>query len=185
VAISTICIIVENSIFEEERSKQYYFEINMKSSADSFAQLYYNVGNGLSEKNSTIQHVKKRTGFKRIKFIVPKKKIYCFRFDPSQTSGSIIIKGIRIINRFSGEIMDITLNSLKSFNQINNLELKDGLLHITNDQKSNGPIFYFEVDYPITYSFIKKTASLFYYEIKKFIIILTLSFTAIFLLFYH
>ncbi len=70
----------------------YYLSIKGKSSTDSFAQVFYDAGNGYREEDSVTKVVNKSTAFETLRFPLPARRIKALRVDPLTKGGTMEIK---------------------------------------------------------------------------------------------
>jgi len=74
----------------------------MTSSVDANAQVYFDIGNGLHEKDSAKCRVEKGWKFQILKFPLPWKPIQYIRFDPLNAPGTIELKEIKLVDECDG-----------------------------------------------------------------------------------
>ena len=77
-------------------SMAYYLRLVAKSSTDSEAQVFYDIGKGFREEDSVKLIVKKSIGFRQLSFPIPAGPINGLRFDPLDCGGTLEIKQITI-----------------------------------------------------------------------------------------
>jgi hypothetical protein len=84
------------SYYWHVHSMPYYLSIVAKSSTDSNAQVFYDIGNGFQEEDSAKTIVKKSSDFGQLSFQIPAGPINGLRFDPLDCEGTLEIKQITI-----------------------------------------------------------------------------------------
>jgi hypothetical protein len=179
-AISSLIIILD--YFQELIPHSYFLRIVMKSSVESTAQVYYDIGNNLNEEDSVTHKVYESDDFRKFDFKLPLATIYFLRFDPLKTEGKFEIKSAQIINDQNKILKNINLNSITPLNQILMFKLrkeKNTLICLTT-KNANDPILNLNVSYEIpwlsrlyyNYKFDEK------HTLKLFLIVFILSFSA-------
>ncbi len=125
----------------------------MTSSVDADAQVYFDVGNGLHEKDSAKYRVKKGWVFQVLKFPLPRKPIQYIRFDPLDASGKIELKEMSLVDEFGGLIQTIDLHTIKPFHQISSIKIDNDVLLASTDATANDPMLYLNLQYPIQHAY--------------------------------
>jgi hypothetical protein len=117
-----------------------YFEISLKSPVEDGARLYFDLGHGLSEKNSRGFTLQGDNQYHRYRIDIPVDSIRLFRFDPPTTpEGSIVIDHAAIVDSAGRTIETLDLTKWKPHYQIKYSDLRDGKLTIVTDEKANDP----------------------------------------------
>jgi hypothetical protein len=82
------------------RPSQLHLTLEMAASSPSMAQLFWNVGKGFNEDDSSRLRVssKSLTSFDRLSFALPDRKLRGLRFDPLTNEGRVVIRNIEIDN---------------------------------------------------------------------------------------
>lgn len=181
VAIFIALVFVIVDAFQECRVTQLFLNVNIKSSVDSVAQLYYDLGNGLNEKDSTRCRVYRSEGFQVLKFYFPNKPVQYIRFDPVNTEGSFSLKEIQLFDKFNRLIRTIDLQTIKPLHQISSIGIEDDILVVKTQVNANDPMLYLDLPYPMSHTMKYNFAAFFDHAYKKFIIVFTLSFAAMLL----
>ena len=166
--------------FQEWKVPQLYLKVTMTSSVDANAQVYFDIGNGLNEKDSAKCMVEKRWKFQVLKFPFPWKPIQYIRFDPLNSPGKIALKEIKLVDEFDGLIQAIDLQVLKPLHQISSIDIENDLLVASTDTNANDPMLYLNLQYPIKYTYNLKDCIIqnLTHIPKKFVIVFVLSCTA-------
>ena len=116
-----------------------YFQVIMKSSTYDVAKVYYDLGGGLSEKDSTEVQIIGDQRFHDYRFKIPQGVIGSFRFDPLTNQGSVTIKNIEIVSGFGKRIGSVDLGQLRPAHQIKKLDIRDDELTVITEEKANDP----------------------------------------------
>lgn len=166
--------------FQEWKVPQLYLKATLTSSVDANAQVYFDIGNGLNEKDSAKCMVEKRWKFQVLKFPFPWKPIQYIRFDPLNSPGKIALKEIKLVDEFDGLIQAIDLHALKPLHQIRSIGVENDLLVASTDTNANDPMLYLNLQYPIKYRYNLKDCIIqnLTHIPKKFVIVFVLSCTA-------
>lgn len=116
-----------------------YLNVVMKSSADDIAIVYYDFGQGLSEKDSSWVKVFADQKFHEYKFKIPYGVIRALRFDPFSVPGQAIIRKMELTTGFGKLLGSVDLRQLKPANQIKKLEIRNHEAIITTQEIANDP----------------------------------------------
>jgi len=163
--IAFIFVIVD--AFQEWNAPQLYLKISMKSSVDAIAQVFYDIGNGLNEKDSIICTVYKATGFQVLRFPLPKKSVRYIRFDPLNKEGSIIVKEVEFVDEFGHTIQSFDLKILGSLHQIKCIAIENNRLIAETDKNANDPMLFLNIDYPLSLNTLYSFSDILNYNMKK------------------
>jgi hypothetical protein len=110
--------------------------LELKSSKPGTSQLFYDLGFGLSEANSS-KILLEGKEYEVLRFPIPSGKIGAFRFDPLEGAGSIEVRSIGI--QCNEVFNKIPLASLAPVNQISSFEIHDGILFIQTTLDASDP----------------------------------------------
>ncbi len=124
--------------------------IEMKSSVTGTARIYYDIGEGLNEKDSTIFKITNKEAYQTIKFSLPTKPIQRLRFDPLNRSGSFSITEITLFDDLNRLIQPIKLQAFYPLNQIRSLKIKDKVLIAETDPDAVDPVLSLKLEYPLS-----------------------------------
>ena len=110
--------------------------VELKSSKSGTSQLFYDLGFGLSEANSSKISLQGKE-YEVLRFPIPSGKIVAFRFDPLEGAGSIEVRSIGI--QCNEVFNKVPLGSLAPVNQISSFEFHDGILFIQTTLDASDP----------------------------------------------
>jgi hypothetical protein len=99
-------------------------EIDLTSSAPSVAQLFWDSGIGFNEAESVRQNYEPHQGQQTLRFPLPAKPAQGLRFDPRDNAGSVVIRGIRVVDAGQRTQAVLPLGSLQAKQDIASLEAK-------------------------------------------------------------
>ena len=132
-----ISAIYARLLYRDARS--FSMQISMSSSVSDMAQLFYDTGEGFSERESVTSNVVGDFQFHTHDFALPCKTIKNLRFDPLTTSGIVSINSIAVVNGFGKSLASIDLHALRPANQIRAFDLKDNTLNVSVEEGANDP----------------------------------------------
>ena len=138
--IALVFVIVD--AFQEWKVPQLYLRVSMKSSVDSIAQVFYDIGNGLNEKDSINYSVNKNRGFQVLRFPLPRKPIQYIRFDPLIVEGNFSLREIQLVDELDRLIQTIDLEAVKPLHQNSSIGSENGLMIATTSSKANDFMLY-------------------------------------------
>ena len=164
-------------IFQEWKVPEVYLEIAIEASVDSIAQLYYDVGYGLNEKDSSTHMLRKKI-LETFRFPLPRGQIRYLRFDPLDGEGSFSLRHIHLFDELDGVIRTIDLKSVKPLDQIGEMKSGNGALTIETTAKADDPKLYLDLEYPLEYRPTRYIAANQKVILRHFLLVFVLSFTA-------
>jgi hypothetical protein len=97
-----------------------HLTLDMAATGPSTAQLFYDLGDGFNEKDSTTTPVTSHslTSVEHLSFTLPAETLLGLRFDPLTGPGRVLIRDVEITNVNTLRIKAIRLSQLKPLNQI-------------------------------------------------------------------
>lgn len=144
-------------------ARKIHMAVDIKSSQNSVAQLYYDIGNQFNEKDSDSRPILSDIGFQTLRFQLPQHAIYSLRFDPMVNAGKCTLQNIRVVDGFNQVIRIIDLSVMQRLNQIQNVSIQNGQMQFEIQPGSFDPMMYFDLKYPVffqsntsTIGFVKK-----------------------------
>jgi hypothetical protein len=141
-----------------------YLHVEMKSSIDDTAKVYYNLGQGLSENDSRGVKVIGDQRFHVYEFIIPQGVIGPIRFDPLTNEGSVTIKKMELVAGFGKRLGVVDLRHLRPANQIRKMEMIDGEAMIITDEKAGDPQMYVVLELPASSGYISSNFFFFIFQ---------------------
>ena len=135
-------------LYEDAHAK--YIQISMKSSVLGVAQIFYDIGQGITEKSMSTATINKNEEFIEYRFPFPEnKKIYNLRFDPLTSSGHVEIRQIRITDGLGNTFLGFHLKQLVPSNQISRLDIINDHISIDIDTNADDPQSYIRLEKPL------------------------------------
>jgi hypothetical protein len=111
------------------------FEVTIASSISGTSQVYYDIGQGISEHDSSIASIRQGEG--RYRFPLPHGTYRALRFDPSDKGGNeMAVGGLRIIDR-SGRSLRALPNQLAAIQEIDRIECAPDLCRLKTSRGSD------------------------------------------------
>ena len=136
------------SLYEDAHTK--YIQISMKSSVSSVSQIFYDIGQGFTEKSVSTATINKSEEFSEYRFLFPDNTvIYNLRFDPLASSGHVKIRQIRIIDGLGNTFLGFHLKQLAPSHQISRLDIIDDHISIEIDTNADDPQCYIRLEGPL------------------------------------
>ena len=129
--------------------KQLYFVIEMESSAVclkefilkrgfcGISQIFFDTGRGSRQQDSASLQI--RPGFQKYLFPIPE-SIKSIRFDPIKTTSILSVKNAGIENGVGDKLKIFPVQSFKAIQQINKMDVNEGVLTIQTAENANDPI---------------------------------------------
>jgi hypothetical protein len=94
------------------------FVIEMRSSTGGVAQLFYDAGGGINQKDSAHAPVSASTAFLALRFPLPDRAISAIRFDPLSGPGTFSIRGVFVVDSYGRPVRRFALSELRAQYQI-------------------------------------------------------------------
>ncbi|MBI4244677.1 MAG: hypothetical protein HY606_11355 [Planctomycetes bacterium] len=158
-AVAVIISLLATLIFYKTTTKL-VFEVELESSVQGTAQLFYDVGNGFNENDSArvyLSTIPKKYDFS---FELPRHKLRGFRFDPIDRESSITISHARIITPgylavSSKVIHSFAPEDFKAGNQIKSILIDGEMVRINTVEEANDPTLIFSLKEPISFKILR------------------------------
>jgi hypothetical protein len=117
-----------------------FVSIYMKSSVSTFAQIFYDTGNGWNENESVKLPIKKGDDFVILRFPLPNGKIHALRFDPINKEGYFSIKEIKIVDNDNKTMNDVELSKLHPLQHITHVKIENLIFQARTGENQKDPI---------------------------------------------
>src|SRR4030043_25316 len=135
------------SLYEAAHAK--YVQISMKSSVPGVAQIFYDIGQGFTEENSSKTTISVSEAFREYRFPFPdNKKIFNLRFDPLASSGHVEIRRIGITDGPGNTFLGFHPKQLVPANQIKKLDINYDHISVDMDTNAGDPQIYIRLEKP-------------------------------------
>jgi len=136
-----ICSVLISGVMGYKDYQQWdplYFVIEMESSANGTAQIFFNTGHGFREQHSRGLKVTHR-GFQKYSFPVAA-SIESIRFDPINKPSILSIKNAGLENAVGDKLKLFPAQSFRAAKHINKMDVNEGVLTIHTEENSTDPI---------------------------------------------
>jgi hypothetical protein len=128
----------------------FLFEVTMRSSLPGFAQVYYDLGAGFSERNSWRVPIEGRDRESRCQFPLPAGIYSSFRFDPTDRgNNSMTLSAARIVDRDGRLLRTVAPGQFKAVNEIEQLSVNEQEVTFTTAATAHDPILSLELNGPL------------------------------------
>lgn len=108
------------------------------STSQGVAQLFFDVGQGFNEAESSRAEIVASDGWRTVAFELPRRRIRALRFDPADRPASLTIRGLRVVLT-SSESRSIPLSTIRRENQIRELKQSGEQLEIRTESDADDP----------------------------------------------
>lgn len=126
------------------------FEIAMRSSLSGFAQLYWDVGSGVNEKDSVRLPVQGGNRQIDYKFPLAEGRYSYLRFDPTDRArNTMTLVGARIVDRSGNLIRMIPPSQFKPSQEIEQLDAHETKVTLTTAAAATDPILKLDLEEPV------------------------------------
>ncbi len=125
----------------------YLLRVRMAVPTPSTGQLFFDVGKGIREEDSSRQPVS--GGMRSYDFYVPSGTLRGLRFDPGVTGGRYTIESAVIVRSNGSEVRRLDLRSISTLNQLEVSRRDADELVLDSPAASNDPFFFFNFAGPL------------------------------------
>jgi len=119
------------------KSNQFALEVRMSSTLPSSIQVYYDDGRGFRETASTRIPLDKNVTPRSYRLVIPAGTYRQFRFDPTESAGSVVIESAQLIDKQGNVLRVIPLSEIKALSQIKSRSENAGKLEIVPEKDAN------------------------------------------------
>ncbi len=104
------------------------------------AQIFYDTGHGYTETESIRQPYEPHPGLQTLRFDLPGKSLQGLRFDPFDSTGRLMIRGVRVVDEGQNTRAIIPLSALRGVRDIGRLDLAAEKLSLETTPTGKDPI---------------------------------------------
>ena len=145
-AVVSIPLIAESL----SKASSFSFEITLQSSAQGYAQIFYDIGDGFRETDSARVPIAK-SGVPAVKrFPIPKGNYRALRFDPIDKEATVIFSGAKILDSRGKVIRSFSASQFQAAQQISSLNIDGESVQMTTVAGANDPILNISFDMPFS-----------------------------------
>jgi hypothetical protein len=118
----------------------YFFEVNLTSDRRTTAQVFYDVGRGISENDSSRQWVDFVGMPRTYRLPLPVGIVKSLRFDPTDREGRMTLAYARIVDRLGGTIREFGPEDFVPVQQIAAARIQGDALHLETAPHADDPV---------------------------------------------
>ena len=123
--------------------------VEMSSTVDSVAQVYYDVGRNFNEPDSIQVPVSANSNFQELRFRIPRATLLKLRFDPIQIAGTLDIRHMRIVDSDGTVVREFRPSEIKLYSEIKSMEERAGVMHVETWDNAKDAAVYVPFDKPL------------------------------------
>ena len=129
-AVASIVAVIPILPASHRSPEPFFFEARLTSSAEGHVQVYYDLGAGISEANSSSRRLQKSDRPALYRLPIPAGECRALRFDPIDRDGTVTLSDARIVSAGGRTVRAIPLPAFRPANQIQSLREAAGRLEI-------------------------------------------------------
>jgi hypothetical protein len=138
------------SLWPHNLGASFSFEITIRSSLPGFAQLYYDVGSGLNDHDSSRVPIEGHDREISCRFPLPEGIFRSLRFDPTDRNGnSMTLSAARIVDRAGRVVRLVAPTQFKALNDIEGLSANNQTVSFTTAAAGDDPMLAVDLGEPI------------------------------------
>ena len=118
----------------------FWLEIDLVTSKPSNTQLFWDTGEGITEKDSVHVATEAHQGLQTLRYPFPNKTLLALRFDPCDAETQIDIHHVRIVDGGKRTQLVLPLDSIQTVQQISELKIIEETLHLHTLPEGHNPI---------------------------------------------
>jgi hypothetical protein len=123
--------------------------VEIQSDASGVAQLFFDVGNGITERDSVAVPVGASNNFQTLRFLLPRRTIHALRLDPINTSATITLRRTRIIDAAGDPLLEFRGKDVAAVQQLTNRIDSADVVQFTTVPSANDPILSLALTEPL------------------------------------
>ena len=165
------------SLWPRNSGASFCFEVTIRSSLAGFAQLYYDVGRGINEGDSSRIEIGGHDREIRGRFPLPEGIFRSLRFDPTdRNQNTMTLSAARIVDRSGRVVRVIAPNQFKPANDIEGLSANDEKVNFSTAANGHDPILAVDLGEPIALKSFGRPSfrTLFRHFVAAFVVTATL-----------
>ncbi|OHE86764.1 MAG: hypothetical protein A3G75_01985 [Verrucomicrobia bacterium RIFCSPLOWO2_12_FULL_64_8] len=132
-----------------ERRDYYYFDVKLTSTAAGTTQVFWDVGRGYNEYDSSRQPLRVEPIPVVYRYLLPMGEIKALRFDPNDGAGTFSIADARVVDYRGRVIRTFGPDDFIPFRQIARLERRRGRLIVDTEPAARDAILHLKLPEPI------------------------------------
>lgn len=127
----------------------YWFEAELTSDRDGQTQVFFDMGGGTNEADSSRQPLRANDRPIRYRYLLPSGTLRALRLDPIDREGTMTLAHAHILNRYGEVIRAFTPGDFRAVQQIATLETTGEVIRMTTDRGAGDPILELRVGAPV------------------------------------
>jgi hypothetical protein len=136
-----------------DRRDYYYFEVDLTSTNSGQTQIFFDMGRGHNEADSSRQPLRAAGDPVTYRYLMASGTLRDLRFDPIDRPGEMTIKNARILESTGREILRFSPGDFRPLRDIQTLEDSDGILTLRTTEDAGDPIISLGLPGPIELPF--------------------------------
>lgn len=132
-----------------ERREYYFFDVTLTSTTAGSTQLFWDLGHGFNEYDSSRQPLKIEPQPVNYRFMIPMGRIHALRFDPVDGAGLFTFKHAQIVDSRGRIVKVFRPEDLQPANGILQTWTEALTRHVSTDPASNDPVLKLHLDTPL------------------------------------
>jgi hypothetical protein len=132
------------------KASSFSFEITLQSSAQGYAQIFYDIGGGFRETDSARVPIAKSSVPTVNRFPIPNGNYRALRFDPIDREASVTFSGVKILDSSGKVIKFFSASQFRAGNQISSLKTDGESVQMTTVAGAYDPILDIALDAPFS-----------------------------------
>jgi hypothetical protein len=121
-----------------------HMEFDLRTTNPSAGQLYWDVGDGVSEATSARQNHEPHSNLQTLRLALPDRPLKALRFDPQDGDGKVEIRAIRLANSANHTLAVLPLDSLERLQNVDEPSVNDDWLTLNIPSGANDPVLMFD-----------------------------------------
>jgi hypothetical protein len=135
---AAVCLPFETTA--RERRDAYFFEVGLAAEAVGQAQVFFDLGRGINEPDSSRQAVAGDNQSITYRFPLPTGMVRSFRLDPTDRDGRVAITGARVVDRTGSELRAFAPSDFRPAHQIKSTAVDGRTLRLEIEPGGFDPI---------------------------------------------
>ncbi len=127
----------------------YELDASVGSSASGIVQVFYDVGRGFNETDSSVVQVRSDGVPRPFRFHLPLGKCTALRFDPLDRPGTVTVADARIVDDMGRVLLELPPSRFTALGQVSRMTAEGSKLVIVTEPGANDPITRITLDGPL------------------------------------
>src|SRR5712692_1871101 len=132
------------------KASSFFFEVTLQSSTNGIAQIYYDIGKGIREEDSTRLQITESQAPTVCYFKIPAGDYRALRFDPIDREATVTFFGAKVLDPKGKVINNILASQFRAAQQIGSLKIDGESVLMTTIVGANDPILVVALEAPFS-----------------------------------